>query len=485
LSPDLYRRFALPYVARIASEVKAALGEDAVPMTIFAKGAHWANAELESTDYDVVGLDWTMDPVAARKQLKGRMAVQGNLDPAVLYAPADIIRHEVGRMMTAFGPRGHIANLGHGMCPDMKPEALKAFVDAVHAYPAAPDAVIRLGTRASVLAMWQTHHVVDCLTRAHPGVRFEVRQIRSAGDLNLKLDLDKFERPGVFTDALEEALLAGEVDVLVHSLKDMPSTLRPGTALAAISAREDPRDAIVMHSRNRHIAHVGDLPAGSVVGTSSARRRAQLAAAYPHLTFKAVRGNVKTRLSKLDDYAQHGYEALCLAAAGLIRLGMGGRIHHTLDAEQVCLHAVGQGALGLQVRAPGQPTAGGRPDDQTIAELCRTALEDPLSSRACLAERAYLRGVGGGCSLPIGVHSKWQPGAEGKVLSLKGIIASTDGKRQVTAEVSGPAETNEQAVALGTQLCDSLLTEEGKALLKEVRDARDAAAATASSNDHA
>ena len=450
-------------------------------MTIFAKGAHWATAELESTDYDVVGLDWTMDPVAARKQLKGRLAVQGNLDPAVLYAPADVIRQEVGRMMTGFGPVGHIANLGHGMCPDMKPEALQAFVDAVHAYPVAPGAVVRLGTRASVLAMWQAHHVVDRLTRAHPGVRFEVKQIRSAGDLNLKLDLDKFARPGVFTDALEEALMAGEVDVLVHSLKDMPSALRPGTALAAISAREDPRDAIVMQRRNLHVRHVGDLPAGSVVGTSSARRRAQLAAAFPHLAFKAVRGNVKTRLGKLDDYAQHGYDALCMAAAGLIRLGMRGRIHHALDCEQLCLHAVGQGALGLQVRAPGAtpPARAGGLADARVAQLCREALEDAATARACLAERAFLRGVGGGCSLPIGVHSAWAPGQEGGALRLRGIVASTDGRRRVTAEVAGPAATVAEAEALGAALCAALLTAEGRALLQEVRAARDAEAAGA------
>lgn len=512
LSPDLFRRFALPYLARIATEVKAALGVDAVPMIVFAKGAHWALAELESTDYDVIGLDWTMDAAAARAQLKGRMAVQGNLDPAVLYAPEHVIRHEVGRMMTAFGPRGHIANLGHGMCPDMLPEALGTFVDAVHSYPTAVEAVVRIGTRASVLAMVQTHAVVDALTRAWPGMRFEVRQIRSAGDLNLKLDLDKFARPGVFTDALEEALVAGEVDLLVHSLKDVPSTIRPGTVLAAISAREDPRDAIVFHPRHHRVEHVSQLPVGAVIGTSSARRRAQLAAAFPHLVFKAVRGNVKTRLSKLDSDAG-GYDALCLAAAGLRRLNMDGRIHHTLDAATECLHAVGQGALGLQVRAAaaasqsdessaaatgqGVPQdagvgAGpavsvavvsarlpsGKPTDAAIAAMCRGALEDVRTARACLAERAFLRGVGGGCSLPIGIHSAWAA-EDSWVLCLHGLVAATDGSERVEATVEGDASSAAAADVLGRRLCDALMTPEGLALLKTVREQRDVAVAEA------
>lgn len=446
-----------------------------MPMIVFAKGAHWAIAELESTDYDVLGLDWTHDVASVKAIVKGRQALQGNLDPAVLYAPDEVIRQEVAKMMSNFSGVGHIANLGHGMNPDMQPRALAAFVDAVHQFSADDAAAVRIGTRASILAMVQTYHVVDRMTQHFPNVRFAIHPIRSAGDLNLKLDLDKFDRPGVFTDALEEALLAGTVDLLVHSLKDMPSQLRAGTQLAAISAREDPADAVVFHARHKAVSHLRHLPAGAVVGTSSARRRAQLAAAYPHLQFKAVRGNVMTRLRKLDDYDACGYDALCLASAGLTRLGMQGRIQHLLDCKTECLHAIGQGALGLQVRSSEGSAAAqarGKPSDERIAHMCRVAIHDEPVGRACLAERAFLKAVGGGCSLPIGIYSHLD--ADSQHLELRGIISSMDGQRRVEATVTQQCANDDEARAAGNQLCQELLTEEGQKLLAELRERRDA-----------
>jgi len=229
----------------------------------------------------------------------------------------------------------------------MDSRCVKAFVDAVHAYSTASP-VVRIGTRSSVLAMWQTRWALDRLAKSQPGVRFTVVKITSDGDANLTLDLDKFGKTGVFTDALEQALLAKEVDVLVHSLKDMPSTLKEGTALAAIGPREDPRDVLVFNPKHAGCATLADLPANAVIGTSSARRRAQLAVLRPDLKFRPVRGNVMTRLRKLDDEGE-GYDALCLAAAGLKRLNLDGRISVALTTEE-SLHAIGQGAIGIQVR---------------------------------------------------------------------------------------------------------------------------------------
>jgi hydroxymethylbilane synthase len=195
--------------------------------------------------------------------------------------------------------------------------------------------------------MWQTRWALDRLAKSNPGVRFTVVKITSDGDANLTLDLDKFGKTGVFTDALEQALLAKEVDVLVHSLKDMPSTLKEGTALAAIGPREDPRDVLVFHPKHAGCKSLAELPANAVIGTSSARRRAQLAVLRPDINFRAVRGNVMTRLRKLDDDSE-GYDALCLAAAGLKRLHLDGRISAALSTED-SLHAIGQGAIGIQV----------------------------------------------------------------------------------------------------------------------------------------
>lgn len=262
----------------------------------------------------------------------------------------------------------------------------------------------------------------------------------SDGDANLTLDLDKFGKTGVFTDALEQALLSKQVDVLVHSLKDMPSTLKAGTTLAAVGPREDPRDVLVFHPRHAHLRALADLPRDAVIGTSSARRRAQLAKLRPDVTFRPVRGNVMTRLRKLDD-ASNGYDALCLAAAGLKRLHLDGRVSVYLDTE-ASLHAIGQGAIGIQVLS----------EDSETAAMCYTAINDAATELVCKAERAFLRNIGGGCSLPIAVRSSWNDGT----LALAGLLASMDGSQRSEASLSGTAATVAEAEALGEALCQKV-----------------------------
>lgn len=481
LSPRLFKEFSLPYLAKIATAVKARLGVKAVPMICFAKGAHFAFKWLESTDYDVVSLDWTMDGAEVRRQFgNGRMAVQGNIDPCVLYADEKTIRHEVALMMSEFGTLGHIANLGHGIDPDVDPESVRVFVDAVHHF-SSEQRVVRIGTRSSVLALVQAEQVLNKLTAAFPAQRFEIVTMSSLADKDLAKDLSKFSVVGVFTDALEQALLRGEIDLIVHSLKDLPSRISEHTALAAISEREDPRDAVVFNAKYSHLKHISELPEGTTVGTSSARRKAMLSRAYPHLRFKFVRGNVKTRLRKLDDLEGQGYAALILAAAGLKRLHMAERIGHYIDTA-VCAYAIGQGALGIQVRKAGADAAFDAEFDKKVFQLCHDAVNHAPTATACLAERAFLRQLGGGCSLPIGVVSTLA--ADG-TLTLNGRVLSLEGARCIEHTMSKAVATTEDAEALGVQLCEHLIANGAKDLLTEIRAAADAEKAKSLASDSA
>ncbi|EGD74323.1 uroporphyrinogen decarboxylase [Salpingoeca rosetta] len=480
LSPRHFREFAAPYLVRIASAVKAELGTDAVPMICFAKGAHWAFSLLESSDYDVLSLDWTMDPQEAQRATKSRMAFQGNMDPCAMYGSDDTIREEVCRVMSLFGTRGHIANMGHGMSPDMEPRAVAAFVDAVHNF-SSRQRVYTIGTRGSVLALWQAHYVLDRLVKKYPTHRFRIKVVDTAGDKDLTTALDKFGTTGVFTDALERALVSGEVDCVVHSLKDVPSTLHPSTRLAAISERHDPRDCVVFNPRhNGRYSSIADLPPGSVLGTSSARRRAFLARAYPSLTFKHVRGNVKTRLRKLDDPA-NGYDALVLASAGLERLNMEARVGEKLSVD-VVPHAVGQAALGVQVRCSAKPGPhggeGGDDDDDdgdkdaaVLAEMLHASVQCNETALVCSAERGFLRSLGGGCSLPIAVRS--QRDADTGRIVLCGNVCSVDGKTLASRTCDAVVTTEAEAAALGEKVAADLKADGGEAILIELRAQRD------------
>eukprot|EP00055_Hartaetosiga_balthica_P000336 m.136259 g.136259 ORF g.136259 m.136259 type:complete len:702 (+) comp10557_c0_seq1:76-2181(+) len=458
LSPRLFRVFAAPYLTKIASGVKAILGEDAVPMVCFAKGAHWAMHLLESSDYDVFSLDWTMDPEEACNTMKGRAAFQGNMDPCVMYADDATIREEVCRVMSEYGTVGHIANMGHGMSPDMEPRAVATFVDAVHKFSTStPEYVI--GTRGSVLALWQAHYVRDCLVKHDPTKRYRIKVLNTVGDTDTTTALDKFSSTGVFTDALERALINREIDCVVHSLKDVPSTINPSTALVAISERHDVRDCVVLNKRHsgKGIASLDDLPSTFVIGTSSARRRAFLQKRHPSLIFKDVRGNVKTRLRKLDD-PENGYDALVLACAGLDRLNMSARISFRIATGDIP-HAIGQAALGVQVRLEDR--------DGEFAYNLNSAIHNTTTGIVCSGERAFLRTLGGGCSLPIAITSSID--IETNSLTMTGYICSKDGSTCIAQSVEGKASSSEEALALGELLSSHLLENGGKEVLDQLK----------------
>ncbi|WP_414753157.1 hydroxymethylbilane synthase [Anabaena sp. CCY 9910] len=296
---------------------------------------------------------------------------------------------------------------------------------------------IRIGSRKSQLALVQTYWVREQLQNSFPDINFEVHTMSTQGDKILDVALAKIGDKGLFTKELEVGMINEEIDFAVHSLKDLPTNLPEGLALAAITERENPADALVVHE-NFKDKQIDTLPAGAVIGTSSLRRLAQLRNQFPHLTFKDVRGNLNTRLAKLD---AGEYDGLILAAAGLQRLGMGDRIHQVLPKE-ISLHAVGQGALGIECRA----------DDAELITILK-AIEHPQTRDRCLAERSFLRSLEGGCQVPIGVNTE----INGDELILTGVVASVDGQNLVKDTVSGDAG---DAEAIGIKLAE-LLREQG------------------------
>ncbi|MEO1622267.1 MAG: hydroxymethylbilane synthase [Cyanobacteria bacterium J06632_3] len=292
---------------------------------------------------------------------------------------------------------------------------------------------VRIGTRKSQLALVQTHWVQAELSRAFPDITFEVNTMETKGDKILNVALSKIGDKGLFTQELEDDMLAGKVDFAVHSLKDLPTTLPEGLMLGCVTEREDPADALVVHEKHKD-KKLDTLPEGAVIGTSSLRRLAQLRHHFPHFQFKDIRGNVNTRLRKLDEGE---YDAIVLAAAGLNRLEMSDRIHQILPAD-ISLHAVGQGALGIECRS----------GDDEILSILKVLEHEPTAQR-CYAERAFLRGLEGGCQVPIGVNTK----IEGDTLTLNGIVASLDGQQMIKDTVTGaPAD----AESMGTELANRL-----------------------------
>ncbi|WP_019500595.1 hydroxymethylbilane synthase [Pseudanabaena sp. PCC 6802] len=304
---------------------------------------------------------------------------------------------------------------------------------------------VRIGSRKSQLALVQSHWVQAELQKAHSDRTFEVKTMSTQGDKILDVPLAKIGDKGLFTKELEVAMLANEVDFAVHSLKDLPTNLPEGLMLGAVTEREDPADAMVVHPKYQDLK-LETLPAGAVVGTSSLRRLAQLRHHYPHLTFKDIRGNLNTRLQKLDEGE---YDAIILAVAGLQRLGMGDRIHQIIDPD-ISLHAVGQGALGIECRA----------DDAEILALFAPISHYPTTQR-CLAERAFLRELEGGCQVPIGVNTA----IEGDRLTLKGIVATLDGQTLVRGEVQGSVTQSEE---IGTELANQLKGKGAQAILDAI-----------------
>lgn len=310
---------------------------------------------------------------------------------------------------------------------------------------AAPTRTIRIGSRKSQLALVQTYWVRDELQKHFPALTFEVTTMDTQGDKVLDVSLSKIGDKGLFTQELEDGMLQGDIDFAVHSLKDLPTRLPEGLMLGCITRREDPADALVVHADHQD-KQLATLPKGAVVGTSSLRRLAQLRHHFPHLTFKDIRGNLNTRLRKLDEGE---YDAIILAVAGLERLGMGDRVHQIIPAD-ISLHAVGQGALGIECRT----------DDAEILAVIKT-LEDRASTDRCLAERAFLRELEGGCQVPIGVNTV----LEGDTLTLTGLVASLDGQTLIKDEVQGAPS---DADSLGTTLAQRMRAQGAQAILDAI-----------------
>ena len=313
-----------------------------------------------------------------------------------------------------------------------------------------PPRTIRIGSRKSQLALVQTYWVQEQLQKAFPDRTFEIHTMATQGDKILDVALAKIGEKDLFTKELEVGMLAQEIDFAVHSLKDLPTRLPEGLVLGVVTERENPADGLVVHQKHLD-KQIETLPAGAVVGTSSLRRLAQLRHHFPHLTFKDIRGNVNTRLQKLD---AGEYDAIILAVAGLHRLGMSDRVHQILPAE-ISLHAVGQGALGIECRA----------DDTEVLSLLKAIEHIPTRDRT-LAERAFLRQLEGGCQVPIGVNTQ----LDGETLTLSGLVASVDGKKLVKDTVTGKASEAEQlGIALAQQLCQQGATEILQEIFAEIQ----------------
>ncbi|XP_047354641.1 porphobilinogen deaminase [Vespa velutina] len=270
--------------------------------------------------------------------------------------------------------------------------------------------VIRVGSRKSELALIQTRYVIDSLKNIYPKKKFEIVTMNTKGDKILDKSLPKIGEKSLFTEELELALETGRVDFLVHSLKDLPTILPQGMVLGAILKREDPRDAVVMSKKYKDKT-LSTLPKGSVIGTSSLRRSAQLSRNMQHLTVQNIRGNLNTRLKKLDD-EDSPFAAIILATAGLKRMGWEDRISQILEPEEA-LYAVGQGALGIECRE----------SDWKILSLLEP-LHDVDTTLRCVCERSFLKTLGGGCSAPVAVSSS----LTGKDLTITGAVWSLDGQ---------------------------------------------------------
>ncbi|MFV0453937.1 MAG: hydroxymethylbilane synthase [Pseudomonas sp.] len=301
---------------------------------------------------------------------------------------------------------------------------------------------IRIATRKSALALWQAEYVKARLEASHPGLVVSLVPMVSRGDKLLDAPLAKIGGKGLFVKELETALMENEADIAVHSMKDVPMEFPAGLGLYCICEREDPRDAFV----SNHYDSLDALPLGSVVGTSSLRRQAQLLARRPDLKIQFLRGNVNTRLAKLD---AGEYDAIILAAAGLIRLGFGERIRSSIGVDE-SLPAGGQGAVGIECRT----------DDAELHQLL-ACLNDPQTAIRVTAERALNRHLNGGCQVPIACYAV----LEGDQLWLLGLVGQPDGTQLLRAEGRAPAE---QAEALGVQVAEALLAQGAAQILKAV-----------------
>ena len=326
-----------------------------------------------------------------------------------------------------------------------------------------------MGSRSSELAMIQTRTIISALQALYPDITFEITTMKTIGDKILDKALPKIGQTNLFTKELELALAANQIDMITHSLKDLPTTLPPGMTISVIYKRDNPTDALVLHPKHKGLT-VETLPKGSVIGTSSLRRIAQLKQNFPSLAFQDVRGNLNTRLRKLDEGdGEVRYDALVLATAGLERMKWSQRISHELDPSR-CMYAVGQGALAVETRA----------DDTRINQLLQP-LNDPDTFITCTAERAFLRTLGGGCSVPVGIHSTLTP-TTGNVCII-GAVFSLDGSEMVKGkmEMNLPSKYMEQspeewtvfADKFGCDLAESLLGKGAGPILERAKKEMD------------
>jgi hydroxymethylbilane synthase len=314
-----------------------------------------------------------------------------------------------------------------------------------------------IGTRGSQLAVWQAEHVASRLQAASPGVSVRLERIRTTGDKILDVPLAQVGGKALFVKEIEEALLAGRVDLAVHSMKDVPTDLPAGLTIGAILRREDPADVLI----SRTGARLADLPRGARIGTSSLRRQAQLLHHRPDLVIVGLRGNLDSRIRKLHS---EGLDAIVLAAAGVKRLVLEHLVTETLPLE-ILLPAIGQGALGIEIREL-QGGRGAREVPRTerrepsVAELVK-ALDDREAHIAVRAERAMLRRLGGGCQVPIAALAT----VAAHAISLEGLVASTDGSTVVRGTARGTAADAEE---VGRALAEDLLDRGGQAILKAI-----------------
>lgn len=302
---------------------------------------------------------------------------------------------------------------------------------------------IVIGTRGSQLALWQANWVRCAIIDRFPDVTVELRVIKTKGDKILDVALAKVGGKGLFVKEIEEALLAGRIDVAVHSMKDMPADIPEGLWIGAVPERENPLDVLI----TRTGGPLGTLPEGARVGTSSLRRGAQLRSRRPDLRIRTLRGNLDTRLRKLTS---DNLDAIVLAAAGVHRLGMAERVSEYLPAE-VMLPAVGQGALCIEVRQ----------EDPRIAPLVAT-LDDPATRTVVAGERAFLKRLEGGCQVPIAAHGS----LSGAVFSLTGLVAEVDGRTLIRQTLSGSAAAPE---TVGVHLAEHLLALGAKEILDKLK----------------
>ena len=305
---------------------------------------------------------------------------------------------------------------------------------------------VTIGTRGSNLALWQSNHVLSLLQQRFPEVEFRVVTIKTLGDKILDSPLSKIGDKGLFTKEIERALLDKQIDLAVHSFKDVPTEIPDGLTIGSVLEREDVRDVFIAHPAKNH-ARFSTLPVGASVATGSLRRRCQLLHARPDIAIVDLRGNLNTRMDKLG---ASSWDGMILARAGVVRLGWENRISEILPFD-LMLPAVGQGALAIEIRS----------GDARVAELVGSLNHEP-TAQSISGERALLRHLEGGCQIPIGTHGRMENGR----FLLDAVVGSLDGKRVIRASIQGNAR---DAASLGVRLAEQLAQQGGREILAEIR----------------